>query len=154
MSSTKGIITSKMNNPENYMKCSLCKWLGSKNSANRHLKSDHPEIFTVGNQKIKTSTFFCDEWEEEQYEVILDGVVFSKEGKLMVRVLWNLENPMKECFQKSFEAFEKMYDEEMIDQAIENSLDRANEKKAAVRAVEMLALYREIKEDLPDLEDV
>ena len=154
MSSTKGIITSKMNNPENYMKCSLCKWLGSKNSANRHLKSDHPEIFTVGNQKIKTSTFFCDEWEEEQYEVILDGVVFSKEGKLMVRVLWNLENPMKECFQKSFEAFEKMYDEEMIDQAIENSIDRANEKKAAVRAVEMLALYREIKEDLPDLEDV
>ena len=40
-----------------------------------------------------------------------------------------------------------------IDEAIENSLDRVSEKKAAARAVEMLALYREIKEDLPDLED-
>lgn len=59
----------------------------------------------------------------------------------MVRVLWNLENPIKECFQNSFEAFEKMYDEKIIDGAIENSLERANEKKAAVRAVEMLALY-------------
>ena len=46
-----------------------------------------------------------------------------------------------------------MYDEDMIDEAIGKSLDRAYEKKAAVQAIEMLALYREIKEELPDLED-
>ena len=102
MSSRQSIIISKSDSPENYKKCSLCKWLGPRNSTNRHLQSDHPELFAPGNQKIKTATFFCSEWEDERYEVILDGVVLSK-GKLMVRILWNLENPMKECFQKSFE---------------------------------------------------
>ncbi|CBY18156.1 unnamed protein product [Oikopleura dioica] len=153
MSRTQNIITSKVDNPDNYKKCSLCKWLGPRSSTSRHLKSDHPELFNVGYKKIKTATFFSEEWEDEEYKVILDGIVFSKEGRLMVRVLWNLENPLKESFQKSFEPFEKMYDEDMIDEAIENSLDRVSEKKAAARAVEMLALYREIKEDLPDLED-
>ena len=114
------------------VKCKHCKFTCNRNSLHRHLVNDHFMKKTVNAMHHVEL-----EWGELEMDIFFKGVREAN-GTLEIRVLWDCDNKDKETFQKSFEPFENHILHENISDAIQVSMKKSTEKKAAIKLSNLL----------------
>ncbi|CAG5102359.1 Oidioi.mRNA.OKI2018_I69.chr1.g263.t1.cds [Oikopleura dioica] len=126
------------------VKCKHCKFTCNRNSLHRHLVADH-----FMDKTVNAMNHVELDWEDFEMDIYFKGVR-EKNGELQIRTFWDCDNKDKETFQKTFEPFQNFILHENISDAIEISMKKSTEKKAAIKLSNLLQSVNSAKAAIKD----